>query len=231
MHRLLFPIFALTLFFSCAPNHPKNNSSHDEKVYKSALQMGDVNVAIHACYDIIANDSTKTNYYDTLVYLYLNTRNDGSTFLAARASLKYKPDNDKMTRVSADYAKALGMPDTAIFYYKKTFELNNKLENLYEVAQVQYNAGYDSAAEQTAEQIINTRDSEKMMIAIAAEQEKPQQIPLKAAAFNIKGTIFISMGNKEGALRYFNEALKLAPDFRVAKKNKEDIRSGKIKFQ
>ena len=54
---------------------------------------------------------------------------------------------------------------------------------------------------------------------------------MKAAAYNIKGTILIALGSKEVALRYFDEALKIAPDFRVAKKNKEDIITGKIKFE
>lgn len=231
MHKTFITLSLIALLYSCSNNEPKNKHKHYVKVYESALRLGDVNVAINACYDIIANDSTQTNYYDTLVYLYLNTRNDGSTFLAARNSLKYHPNNEKMTRVAADYSKILGMPDTAIAYYKKTFVLTNKLENMYDVAQVQYNAGYDAAAEETADMIIKTPDSEKIFIGISVAQETPQQIPLRAAAYNIKGTIFIALGSKEIALRYFDEALKITPEFKVAKKNKEDIMNGKIKFE
>ena len=43
-----------------------NNASHSKhlhfvNVYENALMHGDVNVAVNACYEIIANDSTKTN--------------------------------------------------------------------------------------------------------------------------------------------------------------------------
>ncbi len=235
MRKIFIPCLILSLFtitfFSCEKDTKKNKYERYVRVYENALRLGDVNVAINACYDIIANDSTKTNYYDTLVYLYLNTQNQGSTFLAARTSLKYYPNNDKMTRVAADYAKALGMPDTAILYYERTFVINNKLENLYDAAQVQYNSGNYAGAEETVDIIIKSQNSEKEMISIAFDKETPQHIPVKAAALNVKATIFIEMGNKEIALRYLDEALKLAPDFKVALNNKEEILSGKIKFK
>jgi len=231
MNKIILPLLFVTLFFSCDNNKSTKKYEHYLGIYEKALSLGDINVAINACYEIMAYDSTKTNFYDTLVYLYLNTNNEGSTFLAARSSLKYRPNNDKMTRVAADFAKSLGMADTAIAYYKRTFVINNKLENLYDIAQVQYNAGYDAAAEATADMIIKAPDSEKVMIGISLAKETPQQIPMKAAAYNIKGTILIALGSKEVALRYFDEALKIAPDFRVAKKNKEDIITGKIKFE
>jgi tetratricopeptide (TPR) repeat protein len=192
--------------------------------------MGDVNVAIHACYDIIANDSNKTNFYDTLVYLYLNTNNQGSTFLTARKCLSYNPNNAKMTKVAGDYAKALGMSDTAIVYYKRTYVLSNKLSDLYDVAQVQYNSGNDAAAEETADMIIKSQNNEKEIILIAGEKDRAQKIPAKAAGLTIKGLVFVQMGQKDIALRYFNEALAIAPDFYLAKQTKEDILSGKIKF-
>ncbi len=233
MYKIILSLLIVSFFFSCddANKKTKKKYNHYLSIYNNALNHGDINVAINACYEIIGFDSTKTNFYDTLVYLYLNTNNEGATFLAARSSLKYNPNNDKMTRVAANFAKSLGMADTAIAYYKRTFVINNNLENLYDMAQVQYNAGYDAAAEQTADMIIKSPDSEKTMIAISLGKETPQQIPMKAAAYNIKGTILISLGSKEVALKYFDEALKIAPDFRVAKKNKEDILTGKIKFE
>ena len=192
--------------------------------------MGDVNVAINACYSIIANDSTQTNYYDTLVYLYLNTSNQGSTYLAARRCLKYHPEDAKMNKLAANYAKALGMPDTAIMYYNKTFVLDNKLENLYDVAQIQYNMGNDAGAETTADIIINSPNSEKEKILIAIDKETTQEVTAKAAALNIKGIVFIQLGQKEIALRYFNESIMASPEFKLPKQNRDDIISGKIKF-
>ena len=231
MYRIFILLVLTSLIFSCKTDKKKNKYEQYVRVYENALRMGDVNVAINACYEIIANDSSRINYYDTLVYLYLNTRNQGSTYLAARTSLKYYPNDDKMTRIAADYAKTLGMPDTAIMYYRRTFVINNKLENLYDAAQVQYNAGNYAGAEETVDQIIKNPNSEKEKISISLEKETPQQIPVKAAALNVKGTIFIELGNKEIALRYIDEALKIAPDFKVAKNNKEEILSGKIKFK
>ncbi len=229
IYKTFFPLLFVMLLCSCSTK-TKNINDHFVKVYQNALQMGDVNVAINACYHIIANDSTQTNYYDTLVYLYLNTSNQGSTYLAARKSLQYNPGNAKNTKLAADYAKALGMPDTAIMYYKKTFMLNNKLENLYDVAQVQYNMGNDVAAEQTVDIIIKSPNSEKEKLLIAIDKENTQEIPAKAAALNIKGMVYIQMGQKDIALRYFDEALKISPEFKIPKQTRDDILSGKIKF-
>ena len=231
MIKILSPLLFFCIMISCKENITSKRHQHFIKVYENALLMGDVNVAINACHGIIANDSTQTNYYDTLVYLYLNTGNQGSTYLAARRSLVYRPDNPKITKVAADYAKILGMADTAIMHYKKTFVLNNKLENLYDVAQIQYNMENDAAAEATADIIINSPNSEKEKIVIAIDKNNSQEVSAKAAALNIKGLVFMQMGQKEIALRYLNDALKIAPDFTLAKQNRDDIVSGKIKME
>jgi len=232
MKKYILVFLLLVVAIACNnKNKTKNKHERYVKTYENALRLGDINVAINACYEILANDSTLINYYDTLVYLYLNTRNQGSTYLTARESLKYKPDNPKMTRIAADYARDLGMPDTAIMFYRKTFSLTNDLENLYDVAQAQYNQGNYAGAEETADLIIKNPNSEKQKISISLDKVEAQSVPLKAAALNVKGTIFIELGNKEIALRYIEEALALAPDFSVARKNKEDILTGKIKFK
>lgn len=230
MYKLLIPVLLLSLLFSCKENKLKNKHDRYVKVYENALQLGDLNVAINACYEIIANDSSQINYYDSLVYLYLNTPNQGATYLTARRCLNYHPDNAKMNEVAANYAKELGMLDTAILLYKKTYLLTHRLKNLYDVAQLQYNMGNDAAAEETADIIIKSADSEKENVIIAVDKETSQQIPAKAAALNIKGVIFIQLGLKDKALGYFEEALRLAPDFKLAKQNRDDIISGKIKF-
>lgn len=231
MYKILIPVLLLVFLISCTNESTKSKHIHYVKVYENALNMGDVDVAINACYQIIANDSNQNNYYDSLLALYLNTRNEGSTFLAARNSLKYRPNNFKITLVAAEYAKKLGMADTAINYYQRTYTLDKKLEYIYNIAQVQYNMGNDAGAEKSADQIISDPNSEKETIMLSLDKNNPQQIPLKAAALNIKGTIFIGMGSKEIALRYFNDALAIAPDFIIAKNNKADILSGKIKFE
>ncbi len=221
----------LIVAIACNNNASHSKHLHFVNVYENALMHGDVNVAVNACYEIIANDSTKTNYYDTLVYLYLNTQNQGATFLAARSSLKYTPNNDKMTKVAAEYAKKLGMLDTAIVYYKRTFVINNKLENLYDVAQAQYNMENDAGAEQTVDMIIKSENSEKEKIYIATENQESQMISIKAAALNIKGLIAIQLGLKDNAINYFDEALKIEPSFKLANNNKSNILSGKVKFK
>ena len=95
MYKILIPVLLLVFLISCTNESTKSKHIHYVKVYENALNMGDVDVAINACYQIIANDSNQNNYYDSLLALYLNTRNEGSTFLAARNSLKYRPNNFK----------------------------------------------------------------------------------------------------------------------------------------
>src|SRR4051812_11177864 len=129
MKKFLYFLACIVTITSCG-----NKNKHTEKmhafyssVYENALKHGDVNVAIQAVYNIIANDSTKTNYYDTLTLLYLNTGNTGSTYLAARESLKYYPKDLKMIEVAAQYANSLKMIDTAIMWYTKAYVASNKL--------------------------------------------------------------------------------------------------------
>jgi tetratricopeptide (TPR) repeat protein len=226
--RFVF-LLAVLFLWACTPSGKNDNYDRYLRAYTNAKNMGDVNAAIGACHLILADDSTRTNFYDSLVQLYINTSLDGSGFLAARQSLKYRPDNDTITGIAARLAEKLGMADTAIVFYRRTYLLNKDLENLYNIAQLQYNTGKDHEAEQTVDLVLKDPGCDAMHVYISSENTEIQKVPMRAACLNIKAMLFMVMGSKEVALRYLDDALKIAPDFRIAKKNKEDILSGSNK--
>jgi tetratricopeptide (TPR) repeat protein len=230
MKKFLFIASGVIIMASCANGnkHKEKMHAYYKSVYDNALRLGDINVAVQAVYDIIANDSTQTTYYDTLAILYLNTSNTGSTYLATRESLKYKPNNEKMLALAAEYAKNLGMADTAAMWYRKAFVASNKLLYLYDLAQLQYNTGDYTGADATADMMIKSAASDTEMVKIFYDKDNWQSVPVKAAAYNVKATVFMQMGSKEVCLRYLDEALKVFPDFKVAKRNKEEVMNGKI---
>jgi tetratricopeptide (TPR) repeat protein len=233
MKKFLFITGLIVFLAACESKNKHIEKMHAfySRVYENALRLGDINVATQAVYDIIANDSTRTTYYDTLALLYLNTSNTGSTYLAARESLKYRPDNEKMLQLAAEYANQLKMLDTALMWYKKAYLVSHKLSYMYDMAQAQYNAGDYAGAESTADIIIKDPASEKEKVEIYADKSEGQYVPLKAAAYNVKATVFMEIGSKEICLKYLDEALKVFPGFKVAIRNKEQVLAGKVKFK
>lgn len=230
MRKFIF--LSAIVFFMLGCKQPNNSAvTASEKAYKNALRHGDVNAAITACYQILAYDSTKTNYYDTLVYLYLNTQNQASTYLVAQECLKMRPADEKVLMLLADYSKSLGLPDTSLMYYGKLYQLTKKLEYLYDMAQVNYNANRFEQAEALADSIIASPEAAKETVTLYAERNSDgQAVPLNAVAYHVKAGIYLTLGRKDPAVKYLNEAIRLFPTFIIALKNKKDVDSGIIKL-
>lgn len=215
---------------ACKQNHPATSTA--EKAYSLALRHGDVQAAINACYQILADDSTKTNYYDTLVYLYLNTQNQASTYLAAQECYKLRPTDEKILMLLADYSKSLGLPDTSLMYYGKLYQITHKLEYMYDMAQVNYNANRFDKAEVLADSIIANPNSANETVTLYADRNSEgQAVPLNAVAYHVKAGIYLTMGKKDPAVKYLNESIRLFPTFIIALKNKKDVDSGIIKLK
>ncbi|MCS7086074.1 MAG: tetratricopeptide repeat protein, partial [Bacteroidia bacterium] len=50
-----------------------------------------------------------------------------------------------------------------------------------------------------------------------------QEVKFKAAALNVKGVLYKDKGDKASAKKFFEEALKIEPEFELAKNNLEEL--------
>ena len=60
---------------------------------------------------------------------------------------------------------------------------------------------------------------ETLKVVFNDAENKPKEYNLKAALFNLKGLVYKVQDDKVNAKKYFEDALKLEPEFLLAKQN------------
>lgn len=205
---------------------PVSNSSpssskeykQQKAVFDQALIYADYSVAKNALYQMMAIDTANKNLRDTLCILYFHAGDYGHCVMLGDQILKENPENVDIRGLKAISEKALGLLKEALSDYEVLYNTNQSLEYLYQICTIQYEMKRYGECILSADKIIADSQSENVKINISTQQSR-QMIPMKAAAINIKGVIFLEMGKKDEARNAFKQALALAPDFELAKNN------------
>ncbi len=187
--------------------------------YKMALQFNDYAIAKAAIYDLMVLEPSNSAYLDSLSFMYFEFRQYASAALVSKEALKYNPQNQVLLQVAAQSLDQLGAVDQSLKMYQRLYTVSDDAFVLFEIANQQYEMkNYDEA-------LINTElllgkplvNSSKVNVKNTNDQEI--EIPFKAVVQNLQGMIAKDQGNKEDAIKYFNSALKLAPNYTLAKEN------------
>ena len=89
----------------------------------------------------------------------------------------------------------------------------------YQLAMLQYGIKRLAEAQNTIQQTIQTEDIEKAYIQFAIDKTKNQNVPLKAASYNLQGLIAFELKDNTSAKQAFDQALKIMPEFALATQN------------
>jgi len=214
--KSFFLFFLLAFSFGAKA---QSGSDLHEKVYRQALDRGDLNTAIVAVQYIIASDPSEAHWNDTLARLYFNA---GQYFIAkniAEDLLKADPKNQTMLAIAAYGNKNLGMSKEAIGYFEELFAESKNPGHLYELITLQFGLKRYGEAAENINNLLEMPDAVKMKTSVVLPDNNVQEVPLNAAALNIKGVIALEMGNYEAAEQFFKEALEVMPEFALAKQN------------
>jgi len=206
-----------------APAEQKSTSpdlfSLQMSIYKNAVKYYDLQAASVALYNAIALKPERKDLYDSLTYLYFAGERYGQVYLMGEDILKRDENRNDIREMLAVAKQALNMPKEALADYEKIFNATKELQYLYQVATLQYQLKRFGECIASLEQIIANPESEKKQIAIKNQDGGGQNVPMKAAAFNVKGICALEVNQDDAAKENFNEALKLFPDFVLAKNN------------
>ena len=188
-----------------------------KKIYRQAMQYGDLGVAINAVYDILALGG-EANYKDTLAYLYFNAGNNVQAILVADDILAEQPNNATMLEITAISQQNLGLAKEALANYEKLYALSPDIYHMYSIATLQYSLKRFGECGNTIDQILKAEDNVKP-IKISNSNGQSQEVPIKAACLNMLGVMALELKQTDVALKSFQEALKVAPDFALANGN------------
>jgi tetratricopeptide (TPR) repeat protein len=192
-------------------------------IYAKAVEFGDFNTAIVAAHTILANSPNDYHYMDSLVSLYYTSGNLVAAVNVGNTILDAAPQNTTVRELVANSLIGLGMNGEAIVHYNDLYSRTSNIIYLYNIATTEFGMKNYTDCGLTVERILKA-DGNMTNVAINGADGKAQDIPVKAAAYNIKGAIAVVVNNTAIAKESFEEALKIAPDFSLAKSNLEELK-------
>jgi tetratricopeptide (TPR) repeat protein len=207
-------------------NSVSNNLNEDyaikQKVFRSALKYGDLMVAKQALFEMIEIKPDEKSLKDSLAYVYINLGSLREAILLSREIVESDPNNTNILEVKAIAEQNLGLSKEALTDYETLYAKLKNVYHLYQIATLQYDLKRLQECNASIDQIISQPEIDKKEIAIGTGTRGQQQkVILKAAALNIKGVLAMDLNEIAIAKVCFDEAVKLSPDFVLAKNNLE----------
>jgi len=191
----------------------------DLQLYRKAITFGDYEVAKSALFNMIVKHPDSLNYLDSLVTLYFSLGQLPQCVFSGNEFLKKDTSSLSVREMVALSYSQLGKNKEALDIYEKMFHSTGNIYYAYQTAVQQYYLKRIGECNQMIDIIIKDPKSETDKIAISIDQSTQQQVPLKAAALNMRGIIFKELSMNDKAKESFEQALQVMPDFSLAKGN------------
>lgn len=195
------------------------------KMYKNAMLFGDYEVARNAVFALLTQFPNRIDYLDTLARIYFSTGAYSQALLASKIYLERDPQSVQMMELSAICEGAINNNKESLDMYEKLYAKTKSIYHAYQIAVLQYSLKRFGECETTVATVINDPQASKEKININIDQQKSQEVPLIAAAFNLRGVLLKELSKPDLAKQDFEAALKLAPDFALAKNNLEAMKA------
>jgi len=195
----------------------------EKKILSAAHRVGDPGVATASIYRIIALEGENSTYKDSLAYIYFAARQYAPCFMMATEVLKRDPDHQNMLEIKGVSLESLGAYTKASETYEQLFAKTKNNYHGYTLAKLKYTLKkYDEALKVISE-AEKLNDTGKFKITFAINQTHEQEVLLIAAISYLKGIIEVELKKPELAKASLNKALKVQPDFVLAKEKLESL--------
>lgn len=189
------------------------------KVYGTALKYYDLQTATTALYNAMAIKPERKDLRDSLANIYFLGERYGQAYTIGEEILKEDPKRDDILAIVAVSKQSLGFAKEALEDYEKLYKDSKQIFYLYQIASLQHQLKRVGECLASLDQIIADDASTKQMVSLRNGNGTSQNVPMKAAAINLKGIITLELNQSANARALFNEAIKMFPDFEAAKSN------------
>lgn len=190
-----------------------------KQIVNQALKYNDAQTAITSMHHIMALEGDTSTYKDSLAITYFRVGNYVSSHVLAKALLVQKPKDVLLLEINAVSLQQLGATKEAIVAYEHLFAQTQNMTHGYQLANLQYSIKRLAEAQTTIAQTLQCEAVAQAYIQFPVDQTQTQNVPLKAAAYNLQGLIAFELKDNAGAGTAFNSALELMPKFTVASQN------------
>lgn len=209
------------------PQKEKAFAQH-QAIYENAMKYNDFIVARTSLYSMLALKPERTGLKDTLTYLYYNTNSYVQVILLGKEILETKPDKAEILELVAVSQQNLGMLKEALESFEKLFALSKDVYHQYNIASLQYMLKRYGECSESLNAILGAPQTDAV-VAISDGQNESQQVPVKAAAYNMRGVVALEINQSDVAKQNFEKAIELHPDFVLAKNNLEKVKASEKK--
>jgi tetratricopeptide (TPR) repeat protein len=227
MKRILITLAAaLTIFTACKNNTTTGGSDENakyQKLYEKSMKLKDIPTAIYAIQMVLLTDSTN-GLSDSLPELYAATNNIEACLQTTNESLKRHPKEEKYKNLKVLCLQQTGDIDSMFLLLEDLYKTTKKPQYIAQMASTQLAAGEIRQAMETVDFIIaEYRNNKTDSLDVMMGQNGNQRVPVMAAAYNMKGYIYMQQKNIDKAKEAYFTALEICPDFEMPKRNLEMI--------
>lgn len=228
MMKKLLGLLIIVSAFSVNAQSNTDLLKHYQDYYNEMKSIGDVQGVIGALTHLNILEPSQAKK-DTLAALYMN---DGR-YLQALNIIGIEnnaTDSNFAIEVKAVCLQELNQPERALVQFKELFKRNPNPLVAYELAElnIQLN-NLDDAAQNITYGIENSRDD---ILRTFTESQIVYRVPIKAAFLYLRSLMNFKRNpetNLDSSVAILDEALKIAPDFNLARMSKDALLSQKGK--
>lgn len=191
----------------------------EKEILQNSLKYNDPSTAIASMHRLIAIEGNSSTYKDSLALMYFKTANYLASYSVSKELLAVKANDLQLLEINAFSLKNLGANKEAIPIFEKLFFQSKNKYHGYELASLQLSLKRLVEAKQSIIYAFGCEDLKDFNLQLQIGNDKTQTVPLDAVMYNLKGLICYELQDKSCAAESFNEALKILPDFELAKQN------------
>lgn len=192
------------------------------RAYKLALKNYDLQAATITVYNMMALKPERVDLNDSLALLYFAGERYAQAYIIGEEILKTNANRKDMLELVAVSKQNLGLTKESLADYEKLYAGEKSIYYLYQIATLQYQLKRYGECVASLDQIINNPESSKEKVNIML-QGGSQDVPMKAAALNVKGICALELNQEEAAKDNFTKALEIYPEFVLPKGNLDMI--------
>lgn len=202
---------------------PVAASSAAQKIFAQAGAYGDVMTQIFALHWRIATEGSSFGLRDTLAQMYFQAGLYRQAIAVAEELLNEQPRNADLAELRAVAYFYLQDAKNALDSYEKLYSITQSPLHLYQVITLQFNLQRYGECQANIDKLLSTPEAAQQTVRISTPDGQAQEVPLRAAALNVRGVLLRVQKENAKAKAAFEEALKIFPDFVLAKGNLEDL--------
>jgi tetratricopeptide (TPR) repeat protein len=193
-------------------------------VYEKATQLGDWVTAIDALHHLLLQDPENAFLQDSLAALYFRVGNLSACHAWSLEKLQQRPQDLLLLQLVGTIEEQKGKLEPALERYQRIFALTKVHFYRYKMAGLQFLLGRYGECGQQIESMLLDPEIDQQAVHIDWNNGGGD-VPLRSALLNLRGNMELALNKENHARKSFKEALKLAPEFLLARNNLDALQT------